>query len=68
MSTSKAHEGLGEPHEIHVRCDRCFGRGYQPEARKSGRGVYLRTCPGCGGAGQRLPPKRQRKSFAHLRK
>ena len=33
------------------RCSRCFGRGYTPEARKSGRGIYLRTCRRCRGDG-----------------
>lgn len=42
-------------------CSRCFGRGYQPEVRKTGKGLYLRTCPGCGGAGEREPPRRKHK-------
>jgi DnaJ-class molecular chaperone len=33
------------------RCNLCWGRGYRPEARKSGRGLYLRTCRRCGGSG-----------------
>jgi DnaJ-class molecular chaperone len=33
------------------RCKRCFGRGFKPEPRKSGRGIYLRTCARCGGCG-----------------
>jgi len=36
-----------------VQCSRCFGRGYQPQARKSGSGIYIRTCAGCGGSGER---------------
>lgn len=40
-----------------VQCSRCFGRGYQPEYRPNG-GFYARTCPGCGGRGEREPTKR----------
>ena len=36
-----------------VQCPRCFGRGYQPEARKNGGpGFYARNCPRCQGSGQ----------------
>lgn len=38
--------------EMH-QCPRCFGRGYQPEARPNGGpGFYARTCPRCGGSGE----------------
>ena len=40
-----------------VTCSRCFGRGYQPEYRANG-GFYARTCPGCGGSGEREPTRR----------
>jgi DnaJ-class molecular chaperone len=33
------------------RCKRCFGRGYIPEVRRSGKGIYLRNCARCGGSG-----------------
>lgn len=50
-----------------VTCSRCFGRGYQPEYRASG-GFYARTCPGCGGSGEREPTRRdlanERREFA----
>jgi len=41
----------------YTACPRCFGRGYQPEARKptrrnpNGNGFYARTCPRCSGRG-----------------
>lgn len=42
-----------------VRCTRCFGRGYQPQPRPNHRpGFYARTCPGCGGVGERPPTAR----------
>ena len=35
------------------QCPRCFGRGYIPEARKSGKpGFYARNCPRCIGTGE----------------
>ena len=43
------------------RCDLCFGRGYRPEVRKSGRGLYLRTCRRCGGRGFVPAGTKQRK-------
>lgn len=42
------------------QCRACFGRGYKPEPRRrSGRnphgiGFYARTCPSCGGRGERV--------------
>lgn len=49
--------GLGKTIAIFARDDRdrcptCYGRGYKPEGRRSGRGIYLRTCRRCGGAGE----------------
>lgn len=39
--------------QAHVKCPRCFGRGYQPQARKNGGpGFYARTCPRCEGRGE----------------
>ncbi len=40
-----------------IQCPRCYGRGYKPENRKVTAtgvrlGLYLRTCPRCGGTGQ----------------
>lgn len=49
-----------------VKCSRCFGRGYIPEARRNGGpGFYARTCPGCGGLGEREPTRRD---LAELRR
>lgn len=45
------------------QCSRCFGRGYIPEQRRPsarnphGNGFYARTCPGCAGRGERIPPR-----------
>ena len=50
-----------------IRCPCCYGRGYQPERRRSGRGFYARTCRSCGGRGQRAPrTKAERKEAGCL--
>lgn len=36
---------------LEERCNLCFGRGYRPEVRRSGRGIYLRACQRCCGTG-----------------
>jgi DnaJ-class molecular chaperone len=42
-----------------VRCERCLGRGYKGRTE---RGQWkIRTCPGCGGRGEREPPRRRRR-------
>lgn len=35
----------------HIPCKPCMARGYKPEARRSGKGFYARTCRSCGGSG-----------------
>jgi len=50
-----------------IRCPCCYGRGYKPEPRRSGRGFYARTCRSCGGQGQRPPrTKAERKEAGCL--
>ena len=51
---------------IMIRCPCCYGRGYQPERRRSGRGFYARTCRSCGGRGQRPRTKAERKEAGCL--
>jgi hypothetical protein len=38
-----------------IKCTRCFGRGVRYEHSRRGSGsTYVRTCPGCGGRGERM--------------
>lgn len=55
------------PPDIHIWCPCCYGRGYKPERRRSGRGFYARTCRSCDGRGQRAPrTKAERKEAGCL--